>query len=102
MHFAGERTFVTTLKGRGEGLRLHLASHNVRARHDSARGEGADWVELMGTVDAVTVQAILAEHRGRCSRRWCMCRSSWRLVWERHNICTSYPRNRNGLHMRYA
>lgn len=53
-----DRRFIRTPAGRGEELRLHLASHGITSRvHRLA--EGLDRVDLVGDVDPVTIQAIL-------------------------------------------
>jgi hypothetical protein len=54
-----DRRFVRTPPGRGEELRLHLASHGI-ASAVSRPGEGPfDRVDLEGEPDPVIVQAIL-------------------------------------------
>jgi hypothetical protein len=54
-----DRQFVRTPPGRGEELRLHLASHGIRSKVTHLEAGSFDRVDLVGEADPVTVQAIL-------------------------------------------
>lgn len=51
--------FVRTPPGRGEELRVHLASHGISSALSRLPESRFDRVDLLGEFDPVTVQAIL-------------------------------------------
>jgi hypothetical protein len=64
-----DRQFIRTPLGRGEGLRLHLASHGIRSKVIRLVDGPFDRVDLLGVVEPGAVQAILDQwensERGR-------------------------------------
>jgi len=57
----GEQLVVHVPNGRGEELRLHLASHGIRALVSPPAETPFERVEIEGDADAQAVQAILDE-----------------------------------------
>jgi hypothetical protein len=56
---SGNRLVVYVPNGRGEELRIHLASHSIRATVGKAAGTPYERLEVVGNVEADTLQAIL-------------------------------------------
>jgi hypothetical protein len=53
------RKFLHAPAGRGEELRLHLASHNIRSAVSPLAVGGFDRLELEADADPAVVQAVL-------------------------------------------
>lgn len=56
---AGGQLVVHVPRGRSEELRLHLQSHGIRSLVSSAAQAPFDRLEIDGSEDPVTVQALL-------------------------------------------
>ncbi len=54
-----DRQFIRTPPGRGEELRLHLASHGIESKVTRLADGPFDRVDLLDGVDPVVVQAVL-------------------------------------------
>jgi hypothetical protein len=55
----GNQTFVHVENGRGEELRLHLASHGIDAKVSPAAETPYERLQVEGGVDPLVVQTIL-------------------------------------------
>jgi len=56
---AGEHLVIHVPNGRGEQLRLHLASHGIRSRVSPAAATPFDRLEVDSTTDPEALQAIV-------------------------------------------
>ncbi|MGD9714109.1 MAG: hypothetical protein AB7V46_18920 [Thermomicrobiales bacterium] len=55
----GEGAVVQVPRGRGEALRLHLASHGIRSRVSPVAVASFERIELESSADLDTVQTII-------------------------------------------
>jgi hypothetical protein len=59
VYMAGDQLIIHVPNGRGEELRIHLASHGVHSKVSPAAETPFERVEVEGDVDPETLQALI-------------------------------------------